>query len=150
MKFIVATLLGIPEVVAIVSAIVIVLGIAIFLCTGFIHVKKDHIAIIERVDVYVGMQKKRWAYYTPIVYRRAGYYYLGTNQRDMTLPNEIKARLFYKIDDVLLYHYSGHDIKSTIDRYYFLNGNRLNVDILKQALTSIGLVFVEIVELDNK
>ncbi len=141
------SLLGMPEIIIITMCIVILLGVAIFLLTGFIHVKKDYIAIIERVDVYVKMTKKRWNYFAPVLYRRAGYYYLGINDREINLPNGTKAKLFYEIKDVLLYHYSGHNIKAAIDRYYFLNNNRLNIDILKDALNSIGINFIEIVEI---
>lgn len=142
-------LLSTPLIITITMIIVIVLGVAIFLLTGFIHVKKGYIAIIERVDVYVKMSTKRWNYFPPILYRRAGYYFLGVNNREINLPNGTKAKLFYEIKDVLLYHYSGHNIKSAIDRYYFLNNNHLNIDTLKQALNSIGVNFVEIVEIDK-
>ncbi len=141
------SLLSMPAIIAITAIIVILLGVAIFLLTGFIHVKKGYIAIIERVDIYVKMSKKRWNYFPPILYRRAGYYFLGINDREINLPNGVKAKLFYEIKDVLLYHYSGHNIKAAIDRYYFLNNNHLNIDILKDALNSIGINFIEIVEI---
>ncbi len=95
----------------------IAVGIILFVLTGFIGVKKGWIAVVEKMEIFVGTYTKRWTYFTPLLYRRVGMYPLAP----MTKPIEVNGHKFmvtYRILDAKAYHYSGHDVQGAVRLAY--------------------------------
>lgn len=123
--------------------IILALGIILFLLSGFIHIKKDHVALIERLGLYVGTYKSGLRYYTPLLYRRVGMYKMGEVIRKVNVSRFDSVLVKYEILDVKLYHYSGHNIDSIIKTQYAKNGVEAGND-LKDLFSKIGVRFISI------
>lgn len=93
----------------IVCLVIIAVGIGLFFLTGFIHVKRGWIAIIEKLGQYVGTYTKPFVYFAPLFYRRVGMYPLSPITKPLLIGKE-KFTLTYQIIDAKTYHYAGHDL----------------------------------------
>lgn len=128
---------------------IIVIGVGIFFLTGFIFTKKDCVSVVERVGLYVGTFQKT-KYFFPLIYRRAGYYRLTPQKLDLKLPNDVTSRLITQIENVLLYHYSGHDIKRQVANIYNSH-ETVDFNTIKTGLAEIGILLIDISEItENK
>ena len=125
-----------------VIALIIVAGLILFIFVGFIGVKKGRVAIIERVGLYVETIE-RTKFYTPIIYRRAGYYKLGPQKVIKVLPNGKKAILIMEIGNPILYHYSGHNLDQELKNYYDFE-EHITFSGLSSHLRKIGLNLLDI------
>lgn len=127
----------------IILIIVIILGIILFILTGYIIVKKEHIAIIEKNGQFVGIYKKGWHYFTPLIYRRVGMYKLGEIRQKIIIDRETYY-LTYTIENYYKFHYEGkHDtlgiLKSSLnDRFNDLSKS------LDVKLKYIGANFIKL------
>lgn len=93
----------------VVCLVVIVVGIGLFFLTGFIHVKRGWIAIVEKLGIYVGTYTKPYVYFAPLFYRRVGMYPLSSITKPLLIGKD-KFTLTYQIIDAKAYHYAGHDL----------------------------------------
>jgi len=93
---------------------VILAGIALFTCTGFIYIKKGYIGIVERAGLYVGTFRSGLRYFAPLVDRRVGMYKLGPCRRLIEIDRRTSYLLDYEIRDYKLFHYSGHNLDGLV------------------------------------
>ena len=111
---------------------ILVLSAILFILTGFIHVRKGRVAIIERVGIFVGIFKPGFYFFAPIVYRRVGMYRVG----------EIKENFEYKRDYI-----GKHDIEG------ILMATLKDSDTLSETLTKrcekIGVKFIQLEKLKS-
>jgi hypothetical protein len=126
---------------------ILVLSAILFILTGFIHVKKGRVAIIERVGLFVGIFKPGFYFFAPIVYRRVGMYRVGEIKENYEYKRE-NYRLSYEIVDVKTYHYIGkHDIEG------ILMATLKDSDTLSETLTKrcekIGVRFIQLEKLKS-
>lgn len=131
-------------------SMVLLIGLAVilFVLTGIILVSKNRIAIIERMGSYIETTEKT-KFYPPLFYRRAGYYFTGSQKLVLTLPNKKNAIFLIEIKNVLLFHYSGHNITQEIDNIYRTN-DKIDFETLKNGLTNIGINLINIEEAPAK
>ena len=106
----------------IILIIVVLLGIVLFILTGYITIRKGHIAIIEKNGQFVGIYKKGWHYFTPLIYRRVGMYKLGEIRQKIIVGRETYY-LTYTIENYYKFHYEGmHDtlgiLKSSLNDHF--------------------------------
>lgn len=98
----------------VVCLVVIAAGIGLFFLTGFIHVKRGWVAIIEKLGVYVGTYTKAFVYFAPLFYRRVGMYPLSPLTKPLLIGKD-KFTVTYQIIDAKTYHYAGHDLNLVIN-----------------------------------
>ena len=124
------------------------LAIFLFLYTGFIMVKKNKIAVIERIGLYVETTKKT-KYYTPLLYRRAGYYKTGPQKSIVKLPNGNRVLIIFEIINVVLFHYSGHNIERQIENAY-TSEEIVTFEIIKNQLSRVGINLINIEQVNSQ
>ncbi len=123
--------------------IVIAIGITFFLLTGFIHVKKGYIAIIEKTGEFVGIYHSGMHYFTPLAYRRVGLYKIGVIKRKV-LVNRDYYYITFEILDYYKFHYEGkHNVDGALksalnDRFTDLSSS-LNAKFKNMGATFIKL-----------
>lgn len=120
---------------------ILLLGIILFFLTGFVKIKKDSIAIIERMGMYVGTYREGIRYFLPLIYRRAGMYKIGETSRDVDISRYEKSHVNYEIMNVKLFHYSGHDFDGIIRIAYRDYKNDMDT-YLKDAFLKVGVRYI--------
>ena len=125
---------------------VLLLGSILFALTGIIHVKKNRIAIIEKMGEFKGIYKSGFYYFPPLLYRRAGMYRLGIIE-EKYLIDRINYKITYEITDVIKFHYQGkHDIEG------ILTASLKECDlstILTKRFELIGVRFIKLEKIKN-
>lgn len=122
---------------------VLLLGGILFFLTGFIHVSKGRVAIIERVGMFVGIYKSGMHYFAPIIYRRVGMYRIG-EIKEIYPINRSEYRITYEILDVKKFHYDGHHDVEGILRAS-LNDSKDNLsEVLTKRFESVGVKFISL------
>lgn len=131
-----------PTTIAIVLA-VIAAGIILTILTGFTHIRKGSVAIIEKTGVFVGIFRSGWHFFTPLTARRVGMYKLGENVRKVENKND-EYIITYEIEDIKKFHYEGHhDVESVLRAC--LNDRFSNLgDALTSRLNFIGIKFIKL------
>jgi len=132
------------QMMMIVIGITVVLAVSLFMITGFITCRKGRVAIIERVGIYIGTFYNT-QYFSPLLYRRAGYYTLGAQKYIAKLPNGKNALLIIDIINPVLYHYSGHNINQELINIYSSNED-VTLEIMKNHFLLIGINLVSVDE----
>ena len=127
---------------------ILLLGGILYALTGFISVKKDRVAIIERVGQFVGLYKPGLYYFAPMLYRRVGMYRVGVI-KDQYLINRIDYQLTYEIVDVKIYHYVGkHDIEGILRASLKDSRNDLS-NVMSKRCEAIGVKFIQLEIIKN-
>jgi len=122
---------------------VFLLGGILFFLTGFIHVKKGCVAIIERVGNFVGLYKPGTYYFAPILYRRVGMYHIGEVSERFDV-NRDQYKITYEITDVKKYHYVGaHDIEGILNASLKDSKDNLS-EVLISRLENVGVRFIKL------
>ena len=126
---------------ALIALGICLLGVGLFFLTGFIYVKKNHVAIVERTGLYVGIFEKGFHYFTPLMYRRVGMYPKGETEKEIKI-DRVKYFLKYEILDVKTFHYVGnHDLETPLKNALIDNKENLK-EILIEKYSSIGVKFI--------
>lgn len=88
---------------------ILLLGIILYLITGFLFIGKNRVGIIERVGKYIGTFGPKLYYFGPLIYRRVGYYRLGETSQTLIIDRQ-KYIVKYEIQNFKTWHYIGnHD-----------------------------------------
>ena len=128
---------------------ILLMGILLFILTGFIHVKKGFAAIIEKTGRYCGTYQAGLYYFVPLLMRRVGMYKLGECHRFVELDRQKGYFVDYEIMDIKLFHYSGHDIEALVRLARNESPDDLAVS-LKTRCPTIGARFISITENKNR
>lgn len=135
------------EMFILVLVAIFVLGGILYALTGFIKVKKGHVAIIERIGNFTGIYKPGLYYFAPLLYRRVGMYKVGETKSDFVI-NRISYRLTYEIIDVKKFHYIGkHDLEGVIKAS--LKETNLSAT-LNNRFELIGVKFIALEKIKTK
>ena len=127
---------------------ILLLGVILYACTGFIYVSKKRVAIIERVGKYVGTYGPKLYYFAPLLYRRVGYYKVGEISQSMVIDHK-KYIVKYEILNCKQFHYIGnHDTygiikaslnekdkdlsKLLIERFKFIGAKFISLNVIKK------------------
>lgn len=122
---------------------VLILGGLLYALTGFIHVKKGCVAIIERVGNFVGLYKPGTYYFAPVLYRRVGMYRIGEISSNFYV-NRDEYKITYEITDVKKYHYVGaHDIEGILNASLKDSKDNLS-EVLIIRCENIGVRFIKL------
>ena len=134
--------------ILVIVLVVVIGGLFLFTLTGFIHVSKGRVGVIERVGNYVGTYKSGLYYFVPVLYRRVGYYKIGeTFQKFQIGRKEYIIR--YEIENFKTFHYIGkHDVygivnaslkeptddlsKLLIDRFNLIGVRFISLEVVKR------------------
>ena len=124
--------------------IAIIIGIILMFLTGFIYVKKDYTAIIEKLGVYHGTYKSGFHYFAPFVYRRVGMYKNSPSEVELTI-NKTIIRIKVVVLDFKKYHYA---TKSFMDVINALKGKEYEeitqfISELQNNLIDIGCSLIK-------
>lgn len=127
---------------ALIMLAIVLLGIILFALTGFIVVKRNHVAIIEKMGNFVGIYKPGLYYFAPLLYRRVGMYKIDKIEKIIEIKKE-EYKLNYEIEDVKMFHYIGkHDVETILVR------TLKETDNLSETLTKnykqIGVKFISL------
>ena len=128
--------------------IIVILGVFLFFVTGFIFVKKGKIAVVEKLGGYIGLYTKT-TYFTPLLFRRVGYYVLGPQKITIQLPNGNTASLIYEITNAILFHYHGHNIIQEIKNTYELKED-ITLQLISLQLERVGVKLINIEQITAK
>ncbi len=132
----------------IVVASVIVVGLGIFFATGIYHVKDGRVAIMEKYYEFYEVLEPGWYYYMPLIYHRRAWYSTEMQCRTYTLENKNTINIYYKIIDVVKYHYGKIAIYDHL-MDIVNNCDELTEDILKERFLEIGIEFIKIEDARN-
>ena len=125
---------------------ILVVGAILFFLTGFIIVKKNHIAIIEKAGQFEGIYESGWHYFRPLLYRRAGMYKKGEAQIKLEI-NRINYLLTYEIIDVKKFHYEGnHDFLGIVKASLKEDKTKIS-DYLINRFNLVGVRFIKLEKL---
>ncbi len=120
---------------------IVLLSALLFALTGFIIVKRNCVAIIERIGNFVGIYKPGVYYFAPLLYRRVGMYRIGETNQIIDV-NRIEYKITYEIIDVKKFHYIGkHDIKGVLVASLNDNKDNLSQTLIKHY-EQIGVKFI--------
>ncbi len=125
--------------------VVILLSIVAFICTGFIFVSRDRIAVIERVGKYVGTYKSGLYFFAPLLYRRVGYYKKGVTVQRLRIKDETYI-VTYQIENYKTWHYVGNHDSLGIVRSSL---NQNPQDLSKLLIERFSLVGVKFISLER-
>lgn len=127
---------------------IFILGGILFALTGIIHVKKNRVAIIERIGEFKGIYQSGFYFFAPLLYRRVGMYRLGIIEETYNIKRN-KYKITYEIVDVKKFHYEGkHDIETIL--LVSLNEKRSDLsDILIKRYEHIGVKFIKLEKIKN-
>lgn len=131
------------EWVLIICLSAVFLGTIIFILSGLMKVKKNHVVIIERLGLFSGIYSSGFHYFAPFIYRRIATYKLFNSKKIIELENSQKIILSFNIDNVLKFHNSGHDIVGFIKKLE-KEHTKLDVNLLKNELQKIGCAYKSI------
>lgn len=123
---------------------IILLGVILFYLTGFIHIHKGYIGIIEEMGEFKGVFKPGFYYFHPLYGRRVGMYKTGLHVQDIIFKKDL-YRISYYIDDVKVFHYAGHNVMRFIDEIQAKN-KKVTMNELGSLLAEYGMK-VENIEL---
>lgn len=128
----------------IVALIAIALGIILMILTGFIHVKKGYIAIIEKLGVYHGTYKPGFHYFAPFVYRRVGMYKNSPSEIELTI-NATIIRIKIVVLDFKKYHYATKSFMDIVNTLKSKNYSTIEIFIneLQDELINIGCSLIK-------
>lgn len=132
----------------IIIASIFVLGGILFALTGIIYVKKNRVAIIERIGEFKGIYQSGFYYFAPLIYRRAGMYRLGIIEETYNIKRD-EYKITYEIIDVKKFHYEGkHDIEGIL--LASLNKKPTDLSsILIKRYEHIGVKFIKLEKIKN-
>jgi regulator of protease activity HflC (stomatin/prohibitin superfamily) len=116
---------------------IILIGIILFFLTGFIHIHRGYIGIIEEMGVYKGVYQPGYYYFHPLYGRRVGMYKSGLHINDIVFRDQL-FRVTYVIDDVKAYHYAGHNLMLFVDDLLMKN-KKNKIDELAESLKKYGI-----------
>lgn len=122
--------------------IIVLTGLALFFLTGFTYVRKNRIAVIERLGMFTGLYKHGLYYFMPLVYRRVGYYRIDEISEIYKINKE-KYRITYEIIDVKKFHYIGNHNVLVILEKNINNSDNLSAS-LKENYNQIGVKFIRL------
>lgn len=127
---------------------ILLLGGILYALTGFIHVCKGRLAIIERAGQFVGIYKPGWYYFAPVLYRRVGMYRVG-EVKERFLIRRVEYQITYEIIDIKQYHYVGkHDIEGVLSATLKDSRNELS-DVMTRRCNDIGVRFIQLEVIKN-
>lgn len=130
-------------------ACVIAIGVLLFALTGFIRVKKGHVAIIEKTALFVGIYRSGLYYFAPLLYRRVGMYPTKEITRHFVI-NRQGYILTYQIVNFKKYHYEGHhDIESVLKASLNDNADNLTMALIERS-KRIGVRFIKLEKIKDK
>lgn len=132
--------------IIILSAILI--GTIIFFLSCIYYVKKNTVIVIERMEKFFGIYKHGFHFFWPFVYRRRGTYSTNEISKVIRLANGNKAKVTYKIVDVLKYHYGGISIEQFFNKFLY-NEQKVTFDLLKKEFSTIGIELLIILQIIN-
>lgn len=119
-------------------------GVILFLLTGFIRVKKGFVAIVEKMGEYVGTYQSGLQYFFPLTSRRVGLYKKGEVKRLVEVDRYQSFFLTYEIMNFKDFHYKGHDLDSLVRLAYKENPLDLESSLQKTcSLLSVRFIKIE-------
>ena len=132
----------------IILLIALVIGILFIIFSGTFYVRKEHVAIFEKLYKYHRTHKHGLHMMTPFITHCVGRY-PSTIQRVKFTFKTYDIYLTYQIEDFKAYHYNGHNFKE------YLLDNLPNIeekdieDYIKKIAISYGLN-VQDIKIKNK
>ncbi len=135
----------IPEPIIITLVVVVILFVSalLFMCTGFIVVSKGRVGVLERMGNYIGTYKSGLYYFTPLLYRRVGYYKTGEIVQRFKIDKD-NYLVRYKIENFKTFHYVGvHDVVNPIKTALKFHQEDLSKDLIER-FNNIGAKFISL------
>lgn len=128
----------------IIVASILLVGLILFLCNGFLFIGKGRVGVIERIGNYVGTYKKGLYYFTPLLYRRVGYYKVGETLQRFRLERK-QYQIKYEIKNYKTWHYVGHhDVLGIVSASL----KEKDADLSKLLIERFSLVGVRFISLE--
>lgn len=136
------------DVLAVVLALIALLGAAVFFLTGLVRVKDGQVVLLERAGMYAGLLTPGTYYFVPLLYLCAGRYETGINERKIRRPEG--TYLFrYEIISIRQFHYVGHhDLRALFAQALQDDPHDLSA-ALKKRSEAIGLRFLDLRKITN-
>lgn len=124
---------------------IFILGGILFALTGIIHVKKNRVAIIERIGEFKGIYQSGFYCFAPLIYRRVGMYRLGIIEETYNIKRD-EYKITYEIVDVKKFHYEGkHDIEGIL----FVSLNEKPTDLSTKLIKRYERIGVKFIKLEK-
>ncbi len=128
---------------ALIVSSILVAGIILYMCTGFIFISKSRVGIIERMGKYVGTYGHKLYYFAPLIYRRVGYYKLGVISQKIVIDKQ-KYIVKYEITNFKQFHYvANHDVYGLVKASLFEKNNDLSKVLIDRFKLS-GAKFISL------
>lgn len=130
---------------AIIVGGILLLGIILYISTGFIYIGKNRVGIIERVGKYIGTFGPKLHYFAPLLYRRVGYYKVGEISQVLVIDRK-KYIVKYEINNFKQFHYVGnHDTLGIVKASL----NEKDADLSKLLIERFKLVGARFISLQK-
>lgn len=120
------------------SLIIVILGIMLFLLTGFIKIKNGYIGLITRRENYVMIMEKGTKFFNPIFYKLALKVKLGENTQKIDINKQF-YNICYEVIDIKQLYYSHKTIKGLLNQI-----DISNMEITKKELQNIGVRLISL------
>ncbi|MCD8204732.1 MAG: SPFH domain-containing protein [Coprobacillus sp.] len=127
---------------------VIIVGLGIFFATGIYHVKEGRVFIMEKYYEFYTLLEPGWYYFMPLIYHRRAWYSTEVQCRTYTLENKNTINIYYRIVDVVKYHYGAVKIYDHL-MSIVNSGEPLTDDLLKEKFLEIGIEYIKIEDARN-
>ena len=121
----------------------VILGSLIFFLAGIYRVKKNTVMLIEKAEQFYNIYPEGTYFFMPVIYKRKGIYTIVPMEKDIHIEGLRDLILTFQVIDVKKYHYYSGDVEKKV-RETYLNNPEINEDILKDALDSIGIKYINI------
>ncbi len=128
---------------ALIMLAIVLLAIILFALTGFTSVKKNYVAIIEKMGNFVGVYKPGFYYFIPLLYRKVGTYKMDELNKIVQVDDQ-EYKINYEIVDVKMFHYIGKDdVKSVLTSSLANKKDNLSKTLTEQY-KRIGVKFISL------
>ncbi len=101
------------QLILLIISIAFIIAIVLFFLSGLFHVKKNHVAVFEKMYAFYCVKEQGIYFFTPFIVRRVGYYQKEIQYIRINLANE-DVFIKYQVDDFKSFHYAGHNFNQVI------------------------------------
>ncbi len=122
---------------------VVILGIGVIFLTGIYHVRKGRVYIMEKYNEFYKTLEPGWYYFMPLIYHRRAWYPTTDQVRTYKLENGNTINLYYRIIDVVKYHYGQIKIYDKLMQIVDTNES-VNDEVFKEGFNEIGIEYIKI------
>lgn len=119
------------QLILLIIFITFIIAIVLFILSGFFRVKKNYVAIFEKMYAFYDVKEQGMYFFTPFIVRRVGYYQKEIQYIRINLLND-DVYIKYQVEDFKMFHYQGH------------NFNQVIVDELKKVSNDISQVVYDV------